>query len=131
MAEASNAVLEERIKQLNEDFNYFRKSTRQELKDMEVKLDSTSRVAEEVRRSIQYVEKTVTKMDDVMTNFIALVGQQNDKMDEFTSAQNRKMDDFVNSDKRMSHKKQLIVSTLQVLAGILGTLATLWVSGRV
>lgn len=118
--EPNNALLAEQINRLREDFQDFRVSTKAELKDMEEKVDNTRRIADEVNFSVKYVQSAVDKMDDMMSNFITVVNQQNDKID-----------DFVNSDKRLDHRRQLIVSVLQVFSGIVIALIGFWASGQI
>lgn len=120
MVEPSNAVLEQQIKQLRDEFIDFKKETRQDLKDMEQDIDRTRRVADEVHMSTQYVKDSVKKMESMMTSFLDVVGEQN-----------KKIDDFVNSDKRQDSKKQFVVSILQVVGGIAVAIIGLWASGKI
>lgn len=119
MTEPTNAVLAEQIKQLRKDFHDFRSNTKSELKEMEEKVDNTRRIADEVNYSVKYVKEAVDKMDGMMSNFISVVNEQN-----------KKIDDFVNSDKRLSGKRQFIVSVLQVASGIIIALLGFWASGK-
>lgn len=120
MGETTNAVLEQQIKQLRHEFNEFRKETREELKEMEREIDGTRRIADEVRMSTTYVKESVQKMETMMTNFLNVVNDQN-----------QKIDDFVNSDKRRDSKKQFVVSILQVVGGIAVAIIGLWASGKI
>ncbi|MEK4025765.1 hypothetical protein [Sporosarcina sp. FSL W7-1283] len=119
MAEPTNAVLAEQVRQLRKDFHEFRNATKDELKEMEEKVDNTRRIADEVNYSVKYVKSAVDKMEDMMSNFINVVNQQNDKID-----------DFVNSDKRLNSRRQFVVSVLQVASGIIIALITFWATGK-
>lgn len=117
--DVTNAVLAEQIKQLREDFQDFKKDTNKEIKEMELKVENTRRIADEVNYSVRYVQSAVDKMDGMMTNFIKVVGDQNEKIDA-----------FINSDKRTDSKRNYFVSILQVIAGILIALIGMWSTGK-
>lgn len=118
-SEPSNAVLSEQVRQLRKDFHDFRQTTKSEMKDMEEKVDNTRRIADEVNYSVKYVKSAVDKMDGMMSSFINVVSQQNEKID-----------DFINSDKRAGHKRQFVISVLQVVSGIAIAIITFWATGR-
>lgn len=120
MTEPTNAVLAEQIKQLRKDFQDFKTSTHHELKEMEEKVDSTRRIADEVNYSVKYVQTAVDKMEGMMSNFINVVNQQN-----------KQIGDFVNSDKRMDNKRNYFVSILQVASGIILALIGFWAKGNI
>ena len=157
--EKSNAVLEEQIKQLRKDLiahkeetkedfrerddklTAYKREIRQELKELELGIDSAQKVANDVNTSMKYVKEAVGEMKKTVngfidmisiqnTQFIEMIGTQNTQIDNKLSEQNKKIDDFVNSDKRRDSKKQFVVSVLQVLAGILATILTFWASGK-
>ena len=119
MHEPNNAVLQEQIKQLRKDFQDFKKSTREDIRELEKDMETNNTTTNQLSIMMSYVKDTVSEMKDMMNSFI---GVQN--------AQNQKIDDFVNSDKRMDHKRQFVVSVLQVLAGIFGTILTFWAAGK-
>ncbi|AMW99297.1 hypothetical protein [Rummeliibacillus stabekisii] len=148
MAETTNAVLEEKINQLTqaliahkedtkEDFKerdeklaIYKREIRQELKELEVGIDSAQRVANDVNTSMKYVKDTVGEMKTMVNGFIEMITTQNTQIDKKLNDQNKKIDDFVNSDKRMDSKRKFLLSVLQVLAGIIGTIITFWASGK-
>ena len=120
MTEPSNAVLSEQIRRLRKDFYEFKNSTKDEIKEMEDKVDGTKEIASQVNFSLKYVKESVDKMDKMMGNFIQVVNYQNEKNDT-----------FVNSDKRMSNKRQLTVSILQVISGIVIAVIGFWTAGKI
>ena len=146
--EKSNAVLEEQIKQLRKDLithkeetkedfrerddklTAYKREIRQELKELELGIDSAQKVANDVNTSMKYVTEAVGEMKKTVNGFIDMITSQNKQIDNKLSEQNGKIDDFINSDKRRDSKKQLVVSVLQVLAGILATILTFWASGK-
>ena len=146
--EKSNAVLEEQIKQLRKDLiahkeetkedfrerddklTAYKREIRQELKELELGIDSAQKVANDVNTSMKYVKEAVGEMKTTVNGFIDMITSQNKQIDNKLSEQNGKIDDFINSDKRRDSKKQLVVSVLQVLAGILATILTFWASGK-
>ncbi len=119
MTEPTNAVLAEQMRQLRKDFTEEKKSSREERKEMERDLESNRRITNELNITMAYVKDTVSEMKEMMNSFIGI-----------GNAQNQKIDDFINSDNRASHKKNLVVSAIQVCGGILGTLATMWGLGQ-
>ena len=149
MAEQNNAVLVEQIRQLRKDliahrtetkeefrerdeqFSFYKREMRQEMKEMEHGIDKAQSVANEVNTSMRYITDTVGKLDGMVNGFIQMITTQNSQIDSKISEQNKKIDEFINSDKRMDSKKKLIVSILQVFAGILATLLTFWASGAI
>ena len=149
MAEKSNAVLEEQIKQLRQDliahkeetkddfrerdekFTTYKREIRQELKELELGIDSAQKVANEVNTSMKYVTEAVGEMKKTVNGFIDMISSQNKQIDNKLNEQNGKIDDFINSDKRRDSKNKLVVSVLQVLAGILATILTFWASGKI
>lgn len=137
MIEPTNAVLAERVKQLQEDFSEFRKQTRYGMKDMEDRVEGTRKVADEVNFMVVHVKESVDKMERMMTNFVNVVAdqnkstntafeEQNKSLKKSFNDQNQKINDFTNSDSRMSHKRQLVVSVLQVGAGIFIAILSYW-----
>lgn len=148
MAETTNAVLEEKINQLTqaliahkedtkEDFKerdeklaIYKREIRQELKELEVGIDSAQRVANDVNTSMNYVKDTVGEMKTMVNGFIEMITTQNTQIDKKLNDQNKKIDDFINSDNRRDSKRKFVVSVLQVLAGIIGTILTFWASGK-
>ena len=147
--EKSNAVLEEQIKQLRQDliahkeetkddfrerdekFTTYKREIRQELKELELGIDSAQKVANEVNTSMKYVTEAVGEMKKTVNGFIDMISSQNKQIDNKLNEQNGKIDDFINSDKRRDSKNKLVVSVLQVLAGILATILTFWASGKI
>lgn len=130
MTEPTNAVLAEQVKQIKKELGEFKAQTNAELKDMQESVDRTRRIADEVHYSVRHIKEAVDKMDGMMASFISVVGDQNKKIDQSFSLQNEKIDNFVNSDKRMRHRKELVVSVLQVASGILIALITFWATGK-
>lgn len=131
MTEPTNAVLAEQIRRLQEEFRDNKANTKEELKDLEEKLNRTSRVTDEVNLSMQYVKEAVNDMRGMMKEFVGMMTTQNGQIDRKVSEQNVKIDEFINSDKRNDSKKQFIVSILQVMAGILATVLGFWASGKI
>lgn len=160
MTEPNNAVLAEQISQLRKDLIAHREETkedfkerddklttykreiRQELKELELGIDSAQKVANDVNTSMKYVTEAVGEMKKSVngfidmirsqnSQFIEMIGSQNTQIDNKLSEQNKKIDDFVNSDKRRDSKRQFVVSVLQVLAGILATVLGFWASGKI
>lgn len=119
MTEPNNAVLQEQIKQMRKDFQDFKTSTREDIRQLERDMESNNRTTNELNITMSYVKETVSEMKDMMKGFI---GVQN--------TQNEKIDDFVNSDKRASHKKDFVVSVLQVVSGIIIALIGMWGAGQ-
>ncbi|HLR58932.1 MAG TPA: hypothetical protein VK094_00440 [Pseudogracilibacillus sp.] len=115
MTEPTNAVLEERINKLTKDFYENKKATNKKFDDMNEKVTTTKELADEVSFTMGYMKESIDTMNDRMTQFITVVGTQNDKIDE-----------FVNSDKRMENKKQITLSTLQVILIIVGMVLGIW-----
>lgn len=131
LTEPTNAVLAERVKQLQEDLIDFRQSTRLDMKDVESRVELTRKVADNVNFMVVHVKESVDKMDKMMNNFINVVGEQNTNINKAFAIQNTKIDEFVNSDQRMNHKKQFVISVLQVVSGIVLALLGFWASGKV
>ena len=130
MTEPSNAVLAEQIRRLQEEFRDNKANTKEELKELEDKLNRTARVTDEVNLSMQYVKEAVGDMRGMMKEFVGMMTTQSNQIDKKISDQHLKIDEFINSDKRSASKKQLIVSILQVFAGILATVLGFWASGK-
>lgn len=118
-SEPTIAVLSERVRQLQQELGDFKRHTKEEMKDMHDNVERTRRIADEVNYSVKYIQDAVDKMDGMMGNFIGVVNDQN-----------KKIDDFINSDKRMDHKRQFVVSVLQVASGIVIALVTFWGAGK-
>lgn len=126
MTEPTNAVLAERIIQLERELVAHKKASREEfremrdeMKDLEKDIVSTKAVANEVNTSMKYVKEAVTEMKGLVHGFTDMIKEHNKGIDEKISNQNLKIDSFINSDKRRDSKRTLIVSILQVGAGIL------------
>lgn len=126
MTEPTNAVLAERIIQLERELVAHKKASREEfremrdeMKDLEKDIVSTKAVANEVNTSMKYVKEAVTEMKGLVHGFTDMIKEHNKGIDEKISNQNVKIDSFINSDKRRDSKRTLIVSILQVGAGIL------------
>ena len=126
MTEPTNAVLAERIIQLERELVAHKKASkeefremRDEMKEMERDIVSTKAVANEVNTSMKYVKEAVTEMKQIVYGFTDMIKEHNKGMDTKISSQNEKIDNFINSDKRRDSKRTLIVSVLQVGAGIL------------
>lgn len=107
MPEPTNAVLSEQIKQLKKDFFEEKKQTRDNLKELEKDFDSNRRVTNELNFNMNYVKETVSDMKDMINGFIGVSNEQNKRIDE-----------FINSDSQKSQKQKLLMSTFQVLGGI-------------
>ncbi|WP_144510004.1 hypothetical protein [Bacillus sp. FJAT-22090] len=131
MNEPTNAVLAEQIRQLQKEFKDNKLNTKEELKELEEKLNQTTRVTNEVNLSMQYVKEAVNDMRGMMKEFVGMITTQNGQIDKKISEQHKKIDEFINSDKRSDSKKQFIVSIAQVLAGILATVLGFWASGKI
>lgn len=130
MTVPTNDVLAEQIRQLQKDLKDSKRETKEELRELELKLNQTTRVADEVNLSMQYVKEAVNDMRGMMKEFVGMMTTQNGQIDRKISEQHQKIDEFINSDKRQDSKKQLIVSVLQVMAGILATVLGFWASGK-
>ena len=120
MQELNNSVLTEQIRRLRDDFAEHKKTSREEMKELEQDLESTRRVTNELNITMNYVKDTVSEMKDMMNSFIGVSNEQNERID-----------DFINSDSRMNHKKQFAISVLQVVTGIIITLAGFWLKGEI
>lgn len=131
MTEPSNAVLAEQIRRLQEEFRDNKANTKEELKELEDKLNRTARVTDEVNLSMQYVKEAVNDMRGMMKEFVTMMTTQSGQIDKKINDQHQKIDEFINSDKRHDSKKQFVVSVLQVLAGILATVLGFWASGQI
>lgn len=131
MIDPTNAVLAEQIRQLQKDLKDNKRETKEELKELEVKLNQTTRVTDEVNLSMQYVKEAVNDMRGMMKEFVGMMTTQNGQIDKKISEQHKKIDEFINSDKRHDSKKQFFVSILQVVAGILATVLGFWASGKI
>lgn len=131
MIDPTNAVLAEQIRQLQKDLKDNKRETKEELKELEVKLNQTTRVTDEVNLSMQYVKEAVNDMRGMMKEFVGMMTTQNGQIDRKISEQHSKIDEFINSDKRNDSKKQFFVSILQVVAGILATVLGFWASGKI
>lgn len=119
MTEPSNAVLSEQVSSLRKDFYEFKKHTDKKISEVDKRVTSTKELADEVSFTMLYMKESIDKMDNMMSKFIGVVGEQNTKID-----------DFVNSDKRMSDKRQFLVSVLQVGSGILIAVISIWATGK-
>ena len=149
MTEPTNAVLAEQIRQLRKDLiahkdetkedfkerddklTTYKREIRQELKELELGIDSAQKVANDVNTSMKYVTEAVGEMKKMVNGFVEMISVQNTQIDKKLSEQNEKIDSFINSDKRRDSKRQFVVSVLQVLAGILATVLGFWASGKI
>lgn len=131
MTEPTNGVLAEQIRQLQKDLRDNKKETKEELKELEIKLNQTTRIADEVNLSMVYVREAVNDMRKMTNEFVGMMTTQNGQIDRKISEQHKKIDEFINSDKRHDSKKQFVVSILQVIAGILATVLGFWASGKI
>lgn len=126
MTEPTNAVLAEQIRQLRKDLIAHKEETKEDFREvhkdikvLEDSVNSAQKVADQVNHSMNYVTKAVDEMKSLVHGFTQLITAQNDRIDNKISEQNTKIDSFINSDKRRDSKRTLIVSILQVGAGIL------------
>lgn len=160
MTEPTNAVLAEQIRQLRKDLiahknetkedfkerddklTTYKREIRQELKELELGIDSAQKVANDVNTSMKYVTEAVGEMKTMVNGFVEMISvqntqidkklsEQNEKIEKKFDEQNEKIDSFINSDKRRDSKRQFVVSVLQVLAGILATVLGFWASGKI
>lgn len=130
MQEPNNAVLQEQIKRLRDDFQDFKVSTREDIRELEKDMEKNNTTTNQLSIMMSYVKDTVLEMKDMMNSFIIVQNDQNKKMGESFTAQNEKIDGFINSDKRADHKRQFVVSVLQVVSGIVIALIGLWGAGK-
>ncbi len=131
MTEPNNAVLQEQIKQLRKDFQDFKISTREDIRELEKDMEKNNTTTNQLSIMMSYVKDTVLEMKEMMNSFIIVQNDQNKKMGESFTAQNEKIDGFINSDTRMNHKRQFVVSVLQVASGIIIALLGFWASGQI
>lgn len=107
---------------------------------MDNKLTITKEITTQVDSSVGHIRESVDKMDTMMSSFLEVVDKQNSRMNKLVSEQNKKIDstvveqdskidEFINSDKRMSHRKELFVSIIQVFSGIIIAVLTMWMAG--
>lgn len=136
MTEPTNAVLAEQIRQLRKDLVAHKEETKEDfrevhkdIKGLEDSVSSAQKVADQVNHSMNYVTKAVDEMKSLVHGFTQLITTQNDRIDNKISEQNTKIDSFINSDKRKDSKKQMLVSVLQVGAGIIIAVIGFWAKG--
>lgn len=93
---------------------------------MEERLEETKELANQtknlyslVNNSMDHIKDSIKKMDGMMEEFISVVNDQNKKIDE-----------FINSDKRMNNKKEMYISVLQVISGIIIAVLGMWGYGQ-
>lgn len=115
----SNGVLAEQIRQLRKEFQEFKKETREETRELEREVEIAREVANRTDYSLGYVKDTVSEMKDMLSNFVKVQNQQNEKIEQ-----------FINSDTRHARKKELIVSVLQVFSGIIIAILGFWATGN-
>lgn len=148
MNEPINAVLEERIKQLQIELVAHKKQTREEFREVqeeqkanEREIASTKAIVSEVNTSMRYVKETVTEMKGLVNGFTELIKEHNKSIDKKMDDQNqkidtkmdehhKKIDEFINSDKRIESKKHLRVTVLQVVGMIIVALIGLYAGGQ-
>lgn len=148
MNEPSNAVLEEKIKQLARELVAHRNQTREEFKEVqeeqkanEREIASTRAIVSEVNTSMRYVKEAVSEMKGLVNGFTELIkehnksidkklDEQNTKIDTKMDEQHKKIDGFINSDKRADSKKHLRVTVLQVVGMIIVAIIGLYAGGK-
>ena len=93
---------------------------------MEERIEETKELANQtknlyslVNNSMDHIKDSIEKMDRMMEEFISVVNDQNKKIDE-----------FINSDKRMNNKKEMYISVLQVISGIIIAVLGMWGYGQ-
>lgn len=93
---------------------------------MEERIEETKELANQtknlyslVNNSMDHIKDSIKKMDGMMEEFISVVNDQNKKIDE-----------FINSDKRMNNKKEMYISVLQVISGIIIAVLGMWGYGQ-
>ena len=118
MTEESKLV-QEQIKNLQEDI----KEMKDENRDMRKRLSI-------VEMTTQTTSQTLLHMNDMMKRIETTMEAFTTSFSTKIDASNKKMDEFINSDKRRDSKKNLIVSIAQIVAGMIGTMAALWASGK-
>lgn len=119
MTEPSNAMIADRLERLTKDFHEHKKQTNSEIDKLEMKVEKTAEIASSTNLTMSFVKTSVDKMEQMMNSFISIQGKQSDKIDE-----------FINSDSRRASKNNLVVSILQVGAGILAALLGFWAKGQ-
>ena len=105
MAELTNAVLAEQIRQLREEFNTYRSETRKEIRDLDQEIDLVRGSQNELNVTMSYVKETVKEMNKTL---IAMADAQN----------------------KQSSKNTLLVSILQVAGGIMIAIIGYWAKGQ-
>lgn len=148
MNEPSNAVLDEKIKQLERELVAHKKQTREEFKEVqeeqkaiEREVASTKAIVSEVNTSMRYVKEAVSEMKGLVNGFTELIkehnksidkklDEQNTKIDTKMDEQHKKIDGFINSDKRADSKKHLRVTVLQVVGMIIVAIIGLYAGGK-
>ncbi|WP_048825842.1 hypothetical protein [Bacillus sp. B-jedd] len=92
---------------MRKELQDYKKINREEIKELEKEIERAGRTTDTLNITMAYVKDTVSEVKEMMNSFIGVVNEQN-----------KKIDDFINSDKRRESRKQLTVSVLQVLSGI-------------
>lgn len=115
----SNEVLSEQIKQLRKDFYSHKNDTQKYIRQLEDELNETKEKTNTININMSYVRDTVSDMKAMMSEFVKVQNEQS-----------QKIDNFVNSDKRMSDKRKLITSILQVVSGIVIAILGMWGAGQ-
>lgn len=119
MAEPNN-YLERQIADLKYQFTEYKKEMKEEIRELEKKADSALRSSNNLDISMTYVKDTVKDMKDLLAGFVTV-----------QNAQNKTIDDFINSDSRRTSKNSLVVSILQVGAGIVVAALGFWAKGNI
>ncbi|BAK15868.1 hypothetical protein SSIL_1445 [Solibacillus silvestris StLB046] len=105
MAELTNAVLAEQIRQLREEFNAHRSETRKEIRELDQEIDLVRGSQNELNVTMSYVKETVKEMNKTL---IAMADAQN----------------------KQTSKNTLLVSILQVAGGIMIAIIGYWAKGQ-
>ncbi len=105
MAELTNAVLAEQIRQLREEFNAHRSETRKEIRELDQEIDLVRGSQNELNVTMSYVKETVKEMNKTL---IAMADAQN----------------------KQTSKNTLLVSILQVAGGIVIAIIGYWAKGQ-
>lgn len=119
MTEPSNAVLAEQLRHLRKELIEHKRVNRIETRELERDISKALETTNTLNITMEYVKEAVSDMKEMMSKFVAVQNTQNDTIN-----------DFVNSDKRMSHKRQLVVAILQVVSGIVIATIGIWGAGK-
>ena len=105
MTSPDNAVLEERIKRLRDDFDKYREETRKEIRELDQEVELIRGSQNELNLTMTYVKDTVKEMNKTL---IAMADVQN----------------------KQTSKNTLLVSILQVTGGIVIAIIGYWAKGQ-